>query len=208
MMNTLLNVRHLGQQDYQTIWQGMREFTDTRTPDTEDEIWFVQHPPVFTLGQSGKREHILQMTDIPIIQTDRGGQVTYHGPGQLIAYVLMDIKRKNLGVRRFVTLLEQSVVNLLSEYNITSTTRCTAPGVYVDEKKICSVGLRIRRGCSYHGLALNVDMDLKPFQLINPCGFPNLQVTQIKEYYSAFDFKNLCDLLANKMSTQFSKSHC
>jgi lipoyl(octanoyl) transferase len=170
-----------GQQDYAACWQAMKNFTDTRRPDTLDEIWALEHSPIFTQGQNGKPEHILQAGDIPILQTDRGGQVTYHGPGQLTIYTLIDIKRKKLNVREFVTHLEQSVIQLLAAKKITALTKCKAPGVYVEEQKICSLGLRIRRGCSYHGLALNVDMDLSPFSRINPCGFNNLQMTQLSD---------------------------
>lgn len=159
----------------------MQEFTAQRGPDTPDELWLLQHPPVFTLGLAGKREHILQITDIPIIPIDRGGQVTYHGPGQVVAYVLLDLKRRSYGVRELVLRLEQSVIDLLNDYGVTAQRRAKAPGVYVEQRKIAALGLRIKRGCSYHGLALNVDMDLKPFQYINPCGYEGLEVTQMRD---------------------------
>lgn len=169
------------QQDYATCWQAMRDFTDSRTPETLDEIWLLQHSPVFTQGQNGKPEHVLNPGDIPIIQTDRGGQVTYHGPGQLMVYTLIDLKRKKFHVRQLVTLLEQSVIDLLADFGITAIAKPTAPGIYVNEQKICSIGLRIRRGCSYHGIAFNVGMDLAPFSRINPCGFSTLKMTQFSE---------------------------
>jgi len=149
-----------------------------RTAETQDEIWLVQHPKVFTQGQAGKAEHVLFPGDIPVIQSDRGGQVTYHGPGQQVMYVMVDIKRRKMGVRQLVTAIEQTVVDTLAFFNIEAYPRADAPGVYVDGKKICSLGLRIRRGCSLHGLALNIDMDLEPFQRINPCGYAGLQMTQ------------------------------
>lgn len=182
-----VTIRLLGLQDYQSCWQAMQDFTNQRTETTEDEIWLVEHPPVFTQGQSGKPEHILNPKDIPVVQVDRGGQVTYHGPGQLVVYPLVDLKRKKLNVREIVTILEKSVIELLEEYHITAKAKCEAPGVYVEDKKICSVGLRIRRGCSFHGLALNVKMDLEPFSRINPCGYPDLTMTQISNYKDPVD---------------------
>jgi lipoyl(octanoyl) transferase len=170
---------------YADVWQAMKDFTHSRNDLTTDEIWLLQHSPVFTQGQNGKPEHILQAGDIPIVQTDRGGQVTYHGPGQLVVYILVDVKRKKLNVRQLVTALENSVIQLLAAYHITATADCKAPGVYVANKKICSVGLRIRRGCSYHGLAFNINMDLEPFSRINPCGFSNLQMTQLADLYKS-----------------------
>lgn len=167
----------LGRQDYQTVWHQMKEFTETRD-DALDEIWIVEHPPVFTQGLASKEEHILNPANIPVIQVDRGGQVTYHGPGQLVAYPLIDIKRANLGVRDLVTALESSVIELLANYHIEASLKLGAPGVYVDSQKIASLGLKIRKGCSFHGLALNVNMDLTPFTYINPCGFANMKMTQ------------------------------
>lgn len=171
-----LIVRRLGLQDYLPIWQRMQSFTDNRSPDTEDEIWLCQHHPVFTQGQAGKEEHILNAGDIPIVPVDRGGQVTYHGPGQLMVYTLLDIKRAKIGVRQLVTALEDAIVNTLAKYGTKAYPKADAPGVYVDEKKISSIGLRIRKGASFHGLALNVDMDLSPFQRINPCGYKGLEM--------------------------------
>lgn len=175
-----MEVINLGQQDYQTSWQAMSDFTNQRTPDTPDQLWLVEHPPVFTQGQAGKAEHLLFPGDIPVVQTDRGGQVTYHGPGQLVAYPLLDLRRLNLGVRELVTRIEQTIVATLAYYGIESAAKPDAPGVYVNGDKIASLGLRVRRGCSFHGLALNVDMDLSPFQRINPCGYQGLAMTQIR----------------------------
>lgn len=175
MTDTII-VRQLGRQAYKPIWERMQSFTDTRDDATDDEIWLVEHDPVFTQGQAGKAEHILNVSDIPIVKVDRGGQVTYHGPGQQVMYVLLNIKRRKLGVRQLVTALEETIVAHLAQAQITSYPKKDAPGVYVDEAKICSIGLRIRRGCSFHGLALNVAMDLAPFNLINPCGYAGLQM--------------------------------
>ncbi|HCM9653413.1 TPA: lipoyl(octanoyl) transferase LipB [Enterobacter kobei] len=175
-------VRHLGLQPYEPVSQAMHDFTDSRDDTTPDEIWLVEHLPVFTQGQAGKAEHLLMTGDIPVIQSDRGGQVTYHGPGQQVMYVLLNLKRRKLGVRELVTLLEQTVVNTLAEYGIDAHPRADAPGVYVGEMKICSLGLRIRKGCSFHGLALNINMDLTPFQRINPCGYAGMEMTQMRQW--------------------------
>lgn len=172
-----VTVRWLGRKDYLPVWQAMQEFTQQRTEATTDEIWLLEHTPVFTQGQNGKPEHVLNPGDIPIIQTDRGGQVTYHGPGQLMVYTLIDLRRKQLNVRELVTLLEQSVIQLLAEFQIAAVAKREAPGVYVADKKICSIGLRIRKGCSYHGIAFNIALDLEPFKRINPCGFSTLKMT-------------------------------
>jgi lipoyl(octanoyl) transferase len=172
-------VRELGLVDYLPTLNAMRQFTDARLPDSTDELWLLQHPPVFTQGQAGKSEHVLAPGDIPVIQVDRGGQVTYHGPGQWVLYLMLDLRRTHRGVRDLVDLIEQSIVELLADYGITATGKRGAPGVYVAGAKIASLGLRVRRGCSYHGLALNVDMDLEPFQRINPCGYAGLQVTSM-----------------------------
>lgn len=171
-------VRQLGLQPYAKVWQAMRAFTDHRDVNTQDEIWIVQHPPVFTMGQNAKPEHLLNSNNIEVVHTDRGGQVTYHGPGQLVIYLLINLSRRQLGVRSLITLMEQSVIEYLAMKNVIAVARSDAPGVYVNDAKICSVGLRVRRGCSYHGLAFNVEMNLIPFQWINPCGYPNLKVTQ------------------------------
>lgn len=177
-MNTL-TVRRLGVRDYQPVWRAMQEYTERRGADSGDELWLVEHPPVFTVGLNGKPEHLLAPGDIPVVQIDRGGQVTYHGPGQLVIYPLLDLRRLKLGVRHLVTSLEQAVIDLLADYGITAVGRRDAPGVYVDGAKIAALGLRVRRGCSYHGLSLNVAMDLEPFARINPCGYPDLRVTQL-----------------------------
>ena len=176
-----LNIRWLGRQEYLACWASMQQFTNARNDETMDEIWLLEHHPVFTQGQNGKPEHVLNPGNIPIVQTDRGGQVTYHGPGQLMIYTLIDLKRKKLNVRELVTRLEQSIIDLLAEYGITALAKREAPGVYMDDKKICSIGLRIRKGCAYHGIAFNVALDLEPFTRINPCGFKELQMTQFAE---------------------------
>jgi lipoyl(octanoyl) transferase len=174
-----LQIRELGLTEYVPCWQAMREFTQTRTAGTPDEIWYLQHPPVFTLGLNGKPEHLLDPGEIPVINIDRGGQVTYHGPGQLVVYLLLDLPRYHSGVKQLVAQMEQAVIDLLAEYGISGQRQPGAPGIYVAGSKIAALGLRIRRGCSYHGLALNVDMDLGPFQRINPCGYAGMQVTQL-----------------------------
>ncbi len=175
------NIRSLGVVGYDECWQWMREYTRNRDAESVDEIWLLQHPPVFTLGQAGKTEHLLNPGDIPILNTDRGGQVTYHGPGQLVMYILLNLKRAGIGVRALVTLLEDTVVDCLAKQGIESASRADAPGVYVDGSKIAALGLRVSRGYSYHGLSLNVDVDLEPFGRINPCGFRNLDVTSMSE---------------------------
>lgn len=183
----LLTARHLGLADYQTVWDSMRNFTDTRDENTPDEIWFLEHPRVFTQGQAGKAEHVLAPGDIPVIQVDRGGQVTYHGPGQIVGYLLIDLRRRKLGIRELVTAIENALVAVLANYGIAAANKPDAPGVYLTDgpkagAKIASLGLRVRRGCTFHGLALNVDMDLEPFARINPCGFSGLQVTQMRDW--------------------------
>lgn len=178
-------VRELGLVDYQPTLEAMRRFTDKRDDQTPDEIWLLEHPPVFTQGQAGKAEHVLAAGDIPVVQVERGGQVTYHGPGQLVAYLLLDLRRLGIGVRELVTLIERSLVDVLGEYGIQAAPRPDAPGVYVQDAKIASLGLRVRRGCSFHGLALNVDMDLRPFGRINPCGYAGLRMTQMADLLDA-----------------------
>lgn len=170
-------IRDLGISAYMPIWQKMQQFTDTRDKTNIDEIWLTEHTPVFTQGQAGKAEHLLAPGDIPVVPVDRGGQVTYHGPGQLMMYILLDIRRRKLGVRHLVTALEECIVLTLRDFAISAYAKKDAPGVYVGDQKICSVGLRIRKGCSFHGLAFNVDMDLSPFQRINPCGYAGLEMT-------------------------------
>ncbi|APX92823.1 octanoyltransferase [Halomonas sp. 1513] len=180
-----VRVYRLGRQPYLPVWQAMRELTDTRDAETPDQCWVVEHDPVFTQGQAGKPEHLLMPGDIPVVQTDRGGQVTYHGPGQLVVYPLLDVRRTRLGVRELVTALEQAVVGVLGELGISAAARADAPGVYVGEAKIASLGLRIRRGASFHGVALNVDVDLTPFSRINPCGYAGMAMTRISDLLSA-----------------------
>ena len=174
-----INIRHLGQQDYQSCWQKMQDYTLTRDTDSADEIWVVEHPAVFTQGLNGQPEHLLTTSEIPVINTDRGGQITYHAPGQLVVYTLIDIQRRQIGVRQLVTVLEQAMIETLAQYGLQAAAKADAPGVYIADKKIGSVGLRIKKGCSYHGLSLNNNMDLTPFSYINPCGYRNLQVTQL-----------------------------
>lgn len=190
MQNKLI-VKKLGRQDYEPVWKAMHKFTDERTEEDVDQVWLVEHNPVFTQGQAGKAEHVLNAGDIPVIQSDRGGQVTYHGPGQLVAYFLINIRRKKFGVRDLVTHIENLVINTLKAYNIDSSARPDAPGVYVDGKKICSLGLRIRRGCSFHGLALNVDMDLSPFLRINPCGYQGMEMAQVSQLGGPSELENV-----------------
>jgi len=175
-----IEIRTLGNKEYEPLWREMQEFTNSRDSDTPDELWFAEHPPVFTLGLNASREHLLAPGDIQVIQIDRGGQVTYHGPGQLMIYPLIDLKRARLGIRDLVTALERSVVDLAAQYGIEATSRADAPGVYVGGKKIASVGLRVRRWCSYHGMALNVDMDIEPYSRINTCGYADLEVTDLR----------------------------
>ncbi|MGG5871654.1 lipoyl(octanoyl) transferase LipB [Pseudomonas peli] len=180
-MSLPLGFRELGQVDYQPTWHAMQRFTDTRGADTPDEIWLLEHSPVFTQGQAGKAEHVLFPGDIPVVQVDRGGQVTYHGPGQLVAYLLLDVRRSGIGVRELVSRIERSLIDLLASYGVSANAKPDAPGVYVDGAKIASLGLRIRNGRSFHGLALNVDMDLQPFQRINPCGYAGMAMTQLAD---------------------------
>jgi lipoyl(octanoyl) transferase len=179
-MNT--SIKYLGRSDYQATWDAMKSFTDTRDATTPDELWITEHAPVFTQGLNGKAEHLLDTGDIPVIQIDRGGQVTYHGPGQLLLYCLLDINRLGLGVRALVTSIEESIIELLARYDVEAIGRRDAPGVYVDGAKIAALGLRIRKGCCYHGLSLNIDMDLSPFARINPCGLKNQAVTQMADF--------------------------
>jgi lipoyl(octanoyl) transferase len=175
-----LIVRHLGEVDYTSAWRDMQDFTIHRTPDTPDELWFLQHPPVFTLGRNARQEHLHDTGGIPVLQVDRGGQVTYHGPGQLVVYTLLDINRRRLGVQSLVRRLEQAVIDLCADYDIDALRRDRAPGVYVDDCKLAALGLRIRRGCAFHGLSLNIDMDLAPFSMIDPCGYRDLDITQLR----------------------------
>ncbi|EGQ8499449.1 lipoyl(octanoyl) transferase LipB [Vibrio parahaemolyticus] len=200
-MQHQLVVKRLGRQDYEPVWKAMHEFTDQRTEETPDEVWLVEHNPVFTQGQAGKAEHLINTGDIPVVQSDRGGQVTYHGPGQLVAYFLINLRRKKLGVRDLVTTIENLVINTLKAYNIHSAARPDAPGVYVDGKKICSLGLRIRKGCSFHGLALNVNMDLTPFLRINPCGYAGMEMVQVSQFNGPSDVETVEKQLIEELVT-------
>jgi len=208
-MNTKLIIRQLGTQPYEEIWHKMQSFTDERDENTPDEIWLVQHPAVFTQGSAGKPEHLLMRSNIPVVQSDRGGQITYHGEGQQVMYVLLDIKRlkaqgKEISVRDLVTALEQSVVKTLADYRVQGYPKADAPGVYVDGRKICSLGLRIRKGCSFHGLALNINMDLSPFHQINPCGYAGLEMCQLSELIGQSDLT--CDDVSPKLVAHFCAS--
>ena len=202
-----LVVKRLGRQDYLPIWQAMHDFTDHRNETTLDEVWLVEHNPVFTQGQAGKAEHLLNTGDIPVVQSDRGGQVTYHGPGQLVAYFLINLRRKKLGVRELVTHIENTVINTLSVFDIESAARPDAPGVYVGNKKICSLGLRIRKGCSFHGLALNVNMDLSPFLRINPCGYQGMEMVQISQLGGPNDLAVVEQQLVQELTALLGYEH-
>jgi len=199
-----LIVRHLGEVGYHDTWQRMQEFTNARQADSADELWFLQHPPVFTLGKNGKAEHLLNTAEIPVINVDRGGQVTYHGPGQMVVYTLLDLNRLHIGVRQLVTIIEQTIVELLASYGIEANARREAPGVYVNGAKIAALGLRVRRGCSFHGMALNVDMDLEPFTRINPCGYEGLEVTQLKQFVDDIQMAEVVDNLQQRLIKRFS----
>ncbi|EGH01888.1 MULTISPECIES: lipoyl(octanoyl) transferase LipB [Pseudomonas syringae group genomosp. 2] len=190
-MTAALGFRDLGLIDYETAWHAMQRFTDGRGSEAADEVWLVQHPPVFTQGQSGKAEHLLLPGNIPVVQVDRGGQVTYHGPGQLVAYLMLDVRRLGFGVRDLVTRIENTLIALLADYGVKAAAKADAPGVYVDGAKIASLGLRIRNGCSFHGLALNVDMDLEPFRRINPCGYAGLAMTQLSDQAGQIEFSEV-----------------
>ncbi len=198
-----LYLRELGRVPYLDTWQQMQDFTQNRDDSTPDEIWLLEHEPVYTQGQAGKAEHVLNAGDIPVVQADRGGQVTYHGPGQLVIYLLLNLRRKGLGVRDLVDLMERSVVELLAEYGVEAYPKPDAPGVYVGDAKICSLGLRVRRGCSFHGLALNLAMDLDPFLRINPCGYAGMAMTQLSNLVPQLDStaasRRLGDILINKI---------
>jgi lipoyl(octanoyl) transferase len=189
-------VRHLGLVEYQPTFDAMKDFTSQRDAATPDEIWLLQHPPVYTLGLAGKPEHLLRSTDIPLVKIDRGGQITYHGPGQVVAYILLDLKRHGIGVKELVRRMEQAVIDLLAGHGVAAVRRDKAPGVYVNEAKIAALGLRIRNNCSYHGLCLNVDMDLAPYNNINPCGYAGLEVTQTRDH----GVNAGADVLANELA--------
>jgi lipoyl(octanoyl) transferase len=188
-------VKRLGLVEYEPTWRAMQRFTDERNSETPDEIWFLEHPPIFTLGMSGKHEHVLAPGDIPVVQIDRGGQVTYHGPGQLVVYPLVDLRRAKLGVRDLVTALERSVIDYAAEFGVAAECRKNAPGVYVDGRKLASVGIRVRRGASFHGLAMNVNLDLEPFTRINPCGYQGLEMTRTADLGGATSVDAAADRL-------------
>ena len=194
--NLRVNIKHFGMVDYLSIWQEMKNFTLARTKNTYDEIWLLQHPQVYTLGVAGKREHLLKNNGISVVRTDRGGQITHHGPGQIVAYLLLDIRRLKLGVRELVRQMEGAVIDLLEEYSVDAKVRKDAPGVYVENAKIAALGLKIKNGCCYHGIALNVDMDLTPFLAINPCGYSGLEITQTSD----LGISDGLDILSNKLS--------
>ncbi len=198
-------ILHRGIQQYELIWEEMKHFTASRTTETTDQVWMLQHFPVYTQGQAGKVEHILNPGKIPIVQSDRGGQVTYHGPGQLLIYVLFDIKRRKLGIRSLVCCLQDLLIQSLATFNIHGHTQCGAPGVYVDDKKIASIGLRVKNGCTYHGLALNVEMDLTPFLGINPCGYTELKMTHMKNLVPNISFATVEKQLSALFFTEFGR---
>ena len=200
-VSSLLNIRDLGRRDYESVWHDMQAFTAARQADTPDELWIVEHPPVFTLGLNGKAEHLLNPGNIPVIKVDRGGQVTYHGPGQLVLYTLLDIQRRHLGVKELVRKIEQAIINLLAEFGIEATGREDAPGVYVTDAKIAALGLRVKQGRTYHGLALNVAMDLTPFSRINPCGHAGMAVTQTRDLGITVTLPELRDRLIDHLCT-------
>jgi lipoyl(octanoyl) transferase len=198
-------VRTLGRIEYEPTWRAMQAFTAQRKPDTADEIWLLEHPPVYTQGQAGKPEHLIATTDIPVIPIDRGGQITYHGPGQVVAYVLVDLRRRGYGIRELVTRMEQAVIDLLAAQGVSAARLPGAPGVYADGAKIAALGLRVKHGCTYHGLALNVDMDLSPFAAINPCGYAGMRVTQCRDLGVAGSGRELGRALArNLLDTIYS----
>lgn len=198
-----LHIHRLGRQPYEPVWRAMQAFTDARGPDTADELWMVEHEPVFTLGQAGRWEHVLAPGDIPVIPVDRGGQVTYHGPGQIVGYPLLDLRRLGIGVRELVRRIEQAVIDTLDHWNIVAARRDGAPGVYVAGTKIAALGLRVRRGCSFHGLAFNVAMDLEPFRRINPCGYEGLRVTQMVDLGGPGSLAAVEQVLIGELARQF-----
>ena len=196
-------VRDLGRHAYEPVWRAMQGFTDTRTADTPDELWLVEHDPVFTLGQAGKPEHVLMPGDIPVLQVDRGGQVTYHGPGQIVVYPLLDLKRLKVGVRDYVCNIEQAIIDTLAEWNLHAERREGAPGVYVNGAKVAALGIRVRRGCTFHGLAFNIAMDLEPFHRINPCGYAGLQVTSMLDLGGPSSLDAVKPVLLEQLASQF-----
>lgn len=202
-MSLPLNVRRLGRQPYEPVWRAMSAFTDNRSAETTDELWVLEHDPVFTLGQAGKMEHVLMPGEIPVVPVDRGGQVTYHGPGQIVAYPLIDLRRVGVGVRELVHRIEQAIIDTLEHWNIEAVRREGAPGVYVADAKVAALGLRVRRGCSFHGLAFNVNMNLEPFHRINPCGYKGLAVTQVLDLGGPSRLSDVEDVLIGEFCRQF-----
>jgi lipoyl(octanoyl) transferase len=202
-----INIRTFDTCVYEPCFHAMRQFTDARGKNTPDEIWFVQHAPVFTLGLAGKKDHVLNAGEIPLVQSDRGGQVTYHGPGQLVCYLLLDMRRHGITVKGLVNKIEQSIIDLLADFHLLAERVPGAPGVYIDKKKIAALGVRIRKGCSYHGFALNIDMDLQPFKRINPCGFPGLEVIQLKDFKPDLEVDEVAKLLLPHLLRNLEYSH-
>ncbi len=200
MSNESLTIRHLGMRDYTQVWREMLDFTKQRTTGSDSEIWIVEHPPVFTQGQAGKPEHLLDGGEIPVVHSDRGGQITYHGPGQLVCYLLLDLQQIDMGIRSLVNNIEEAIIQLLYEQGITATRQPGAPGVYVDAAKIAAIGLRVKKQCTYHGLSLNVNMDLQPFSRINPCGYPGLAVTDMATLGVTTDVPSVADKLTVKLA--------
>ena len=199
-----LLVKHLGRVDYEPTWRAMQKFTESREQGSPSEAWIVEHPPVFTQGQAGKPEHLLAVSDIPVVQSDRGGQVTYHGPGQVVIYLLLNLRDTGMGIRGLVTAIEDSIIAMLAEHNIDAESRRDAPGVYVDEAKIAALGLRVKRGFTYHGLSFNLDMDLSPFQQINPCGYQGLAVTQGAELGLALSFDQVAEAILEQLCARIN----
>jgi lipoyl(octanoyl) transferase len=202
-----MEVRRPGRVEYEPTWRAMQEFTASRTPETPDELWIVEHPPVYTLGQAGKPEHILEEVGIPVVKIDRGGQVTYHGPGQVVIYLLLDLARLKIKVRELVTAIEQGVIDFLAAQGVVAERRAGAPGVYVGDAKIAALGLKIKNGCSYHGLSLNVDMDLSPFTAINPCGYAGLKVTQTRDLGIPLTAHEAGEQLSQHLLQQLDNQH-
>ena len=204
-MTAELVVQHLGRVDYEPTWRAMQEFTATRTAETPDQLWICEHPPVYTLGQAGKPEHLLTDIGIPLVKIDRGGQITYHGPGQVVIYLLIDLPRRQLKVREIVTSIEQAVIDLLAGHGVAAERHEKAPGVYVGPAKVAALGLRIKKGCCYHGVSLNVDMDLSPFAAINPCGYPGMPVTQTRDLGISLTPSQAAQALAGHLSLQLER---
>ena len=200
-VHTLL-VKHLGRVEYEPTWRAMQQFTESREQGSTSEAWIVEHPPVFTQGQAGKPEHLLTVNEIPLVQSDRGGQVTYHGPGQVVIYLLLNLRDTGMGIRGLVTAIEDSIIAMLAEHNIDAASRRDAPGVYVDEAKIAALGLRVKRGFTYHGLSFNLDMDLSPFQQINPCGYQGLAVTQGSELGLSLSFEQVANAILEELCSR------